>query len=125
MPQFEFQIKTRTEAESERFMQAIGAEDVDIEPWIYDQGTPNEREECCAFGVTTLNPQELERLAAEHGVDLVHIEDVQAAEREADELIQRVMQASEIVSAMNPASEQERLRQMLETYQQLSEKPQS
>jgi len=121
MSQFEFQIKTRTEEESERFMQAIAAEDIDIEPWICDEGTPNEREECCAFGTTTLSPQELAQRAEEYQVSLIYVENIEEAEQEADAVIQRVMQAAEMVSATNPQSEQERLSKMLQTYRQVSD----
>lgn len=51
MPQFEFQIKTKTEEESERFMQTIEEKDVDIEAWLYEENAPYEQNKCGAFGI--------------------------------------------------------------------------
>ena len=121
MSQYEFQIITRTEAESEQFMTAIGAEDVDIEVWIEDRDTPTHREECIAFGVTTLSPEELERRTTELGVQLVYVENVEEADQKADALIQQVMQASEIVYNREPTPGKTRLSEMLETHKQISD----
>lgn len=121
MPQYEFQIKTRTEAESEQFMTAIEAEDVDIEVWIEDRDTPTHHEECIAFGITTLTPEELEQRATEHGVELVYVENVAEADAKADALIQQVLQASEIVYNREPTPGKTRLSEMLETHKQISD----
>lgn len=121
MPHYEFQIKTQTEQQSEAFMEAVEAEDVDIEPWIHDEGTPNEHEECNAFGVTTLTPEQLESRAAEHGVELIYVENVEEADQKADALIQQVMQASEIVYNREPTPGKTRLSEMLETHKQISD----
>ncbi|MBD2261073.1 hypothetical protein [Pseudanabaena sp. FACHB-2040] len=121
MPQYEFQIITRTEAESEQFMTAIGAEDVDIEIWIEDRDTPTHREECIAFGLTTLSPEELERRTTELGVQLVYVENVEEADQKADALIQQVMQASEIVYSREPTPGKTRLSEMLEIHKQISD----
>lgn len=102
MAQYEFQIKTQTEEEADAFMAAIGAEDVDVEPWIHEEGTPNEYEECNAFGVTALSPQELEAKATEHSVNLIYVESVEEADQKADALIQQIMQTSEIVYNQEP-----------------------
>jgi hypothetical protein len=61
----------------------------------------------------------LEQKAAEYQVSLIYVENVEEAEQEADALIQRVNQASGIVAEMNLSSDQERLSQMLKTYDQL------
>lgn len=124
MPQYEFQITTQTEEASQQFMEAIGAEDVDIEVWINDRDLPTHTEECIAFGVTTLTPGELEQQAAEHGVDVVYVENVEEADAKADALFQQVMQASEIVFNREPTPGKSCLSEMIETTQQLSDNTQ-
>jgi hypothetical protein len=121
MSEYEFQIKTQTEAESQQFMEAIDAEDVDIEVWINDRNLPTQNQECIAFGVTTLTPEELEQRAAEQGVELVYVENVQEADAKADALFQQVMQASDIVFNREPTPGKSRLSEMIETTQQLSD----
>jgi len=121
MPEYEFQIKTQTEEEADAFMAAIGANDVDLEPWVYEEGTANEYEECNAFGVTTLTPQELEAKAAEYQVNLIYVESVEEADQKADALIQQVIQASEMVYSREPTPGKTRLGDMLETYKQISD----
>ena len=124
MPQYEFQIKAHNEAAAEQFMEAIDAEDVDIEVWINDRDTPVHQEECIAFAVTTLSPEELEQRAAEHGVELVYAENVEEADAKADALLQQVLQASEIVYNREPTPGKSRISEMLETYKQISDEPQ-
>jgi len=121
MPEYEFQIKTQTEEDADAFMAAIGANDVDLEPWVYEEGTANEHEECNAFGVTTLTPQELEAKAAEYQVNLIYVESVEEADQKADALIQQVIQASEMVYSREPTPGKTRLGEMLETYKQISD----
>lgn len=121
MPQYEFQIRTQTEEASQQFMDVIDAEDVDIEVWINDRDTPTHHEECIAFGITTLTPQELEQRATEHGVELVYVENVAEADAKADALVQQVMQASEIVYNREPTPGKTRLSEMLETHKQISD----
>jgi hypothetical protein len=121
MPMFEFQIVSDTEKEAQQFMEAVEADDVNIEEWECNVGTPTEKQECYGFGVTRFSPRQLQRIADEMGVVLAYAKNQETVEREADELVQRVMQAGEIVKAMNLTSEREMLHQMFETYKRLAE----
>ena len=121
MPSFEFQIVSETEQEARQFMEAVQADDVTIEAWDYNVDTPTEKQECYGFGVTRYSPKQLQRLADEMGVVLAYARNQKTVDRETDMLVQRVMQAKEIVEAMNLTSEREMLHQMLETYKRLAE----
>ena len=121
MPIFEFQIVSETEKEAQQFMEAVQAHDVNIEEWEYNVGTPTEKQECYGFGMTCYSPKQLQRIADEMGVILAYARNQEAVEQETDELVQRVMQAREIVEAMNLTSEREMLHQMFEAYKRLAE----
>ncbi|BAU13930.1 hypothetical protein LEP3755_44730 [Leptolyngbya sp. NIES-3755] len=121
MPMFEFQIVSDTGKEAQQFMEAVQADDVNIEEWEYNVGTPTEKQECYGFGVTRCSPKQLQRIADEMGVVLAYAKNQETVERETDDLVQRVMQAGEIVKAMNLTSEREMLHQMFETYKRLTE----
>lgn len=121
MPIFEFQIVSETEKEARQFMEAVQADDVNIEEWEYNVGTPTDKQECYGFGVTRYSPKQLQRIADEMGVVLAYARNQEVVEQETDKLVQRVMQAREIVEAMNLTSEREMLHQMFETYKRLAE----
>lgn len=121
MPLFEFQIVSETEKEAQHFMEMVQAIDVNIEEWEYNVGTPTEKQECYGFGVTHYSPKQLRQISDEVGVVLAYAKNQKTAERETDELVQRVMHAGEIVKAMNLTSEREMLHQMFETYKRLAE----
>lgn len=122
MPMFEFQIVSETEKEAQLFMEAVEAEEVNIEEWDYDVDTPTEKTECYGFGVTHYSPKQLDRMADQMGVILAYVKNQEIADQEADELVQRVMQAGEIVKAMNLTSEREMLHQMTDVYDRLDGK---
>lgn len=122
MSMFEFQIVSQTEKEAQQFMEAVQAEDVNFEEWDYDVDTSTEKTECYGFGITHYSPKQLDRIADQMGVILAYVKNQEVADREADELVQRVMQAGEIVKAMNLTSEREMLHQMTETYDRLAGK---
>lgn len=117
---FEFQIVSETEKEAQKFMEAVQAEDVNIEEWEYDVGTVTEKQECYGFGATHYSPKQLKRIADEMGVVLAYAKNQKRVEQETDELVQRVMQAGNVVKAMNLPSEREMLHQMFETYKRLA-----
>jgi len=121
MPVFEFQIVSETEKEAELFMQAVEADDVNIEEWDYNVGTSTEKQECYGFGVTRYSPKQLGQIADEMGVVLAYAKNQEIVNRETDELVQQVMQAGEVVKAMNLTSEQEMRHQMFLVHKRLAE----
>jgi D-tyrosyl-tRNA(Tyr) deacylase len=122
MPTFEFQIVTDTQKEAQQFMEAVEAQDVNIEEWEYDVGTTIEKSECYGFGTTHYSPKHLKRLTDQMGIALAYVKNQAVADQETEELVQRIMQAGEVVKAMNLDSERERMYQMSETYKQLARK---
>jgi hypothetical protein len=106
MPMFEFQIVSETEKEAQQFMEAVQADDVNIEEWEYNVGRPTEKQECYGFETTGFSPRQLNRIADEKGVILAYAKNAEKVEQEADELMKRVMQKAATFKAMNVTSEQ-------------------
>jgi hypothetical protein len=71
---YEFQIVTKTESEAEHFMTEIGAEDVSIEDWSGSRPGKEYENYICSFGLTTLTPKQLNRVADSLGVALIYVE---------------------------------------------------
>lgn len=72
---FEFQIVTKTEADAERFMAEIGAEDVSIEDWSQSRPGQEYKQHVCSFGLTQLSKKRLSRIADSLGVALIYVEE--------------------------------------------------
>lgn len=123
MPMFQFQIVAKTELEAQQFMDAVQAEDVGIEEWEYNVGTPQELVECYGFGITKYLPKQLQRIADGMGVVLAYAKNKEEADEKDDQLVQRVLKAHQIVSEMGLSSDREILHQMFQTYQKLAENP--
>lgn len=123
MPTFQFQIVAQTKDAVQQFMEAAQTEEVVIEEWGDNINTPQEIEEYCGFGWAHQPPDQLKRLAEERGVVLVYVEDKGVVDERDEELVQRVMQAHQIVAGMNLTTETEMLHQMFETYRKLQEDP--
>jgi uncharacterized protein Yka (UPF0111/DUF47 family) len=107
MPMFEFQVVAETEKEAQQFMEAVQADNVNIEEWEYNMGRPTEKHECYGFGFTDYSPKQLNQIADERGVVLAYVKNVEKVEQEADELMKRVMQTAANFKAMNVTSEQD------------------
>jgi D-tyrosyl-tRNA(Tyr) deacylase len=120
MSMFEFQIVTDTPKEAHQFMDAVQAQDVNIEEWDYGAGTPSEKSECYGFGTTHYSPKHLKRLTGEMGIVLAYAENQETAEQETEKLVQRVMEAGEIIKAMNLTSEQEMMYHISEICKRLA-----
>lgn len=114
-----FEFNADTTKEAQQLMTAVQANEVNIEEWEYDVGTPTEKQECYGFGVTHCSPKQLQRFADEIGVVLAYAKYQEVVEQETDQLVQRGMRAREIVEAMSLTSEREMLYQILETYKRL------
>lgn len=110
-----FQIVSDAKKEAQQFVGAVQANDVNIEEWEYDVGTPTEKQECYGFRATQHSLKQLQRFADDRGVVLAYIKNQEVVDQETDQVVQRVMRIRQIIEAMNLTSESKILLQMLET----------
>lgn len=63
MTVYQSQIMANTEEAAQQFIQTVDSEDVSVEEWKYNVGTPEHKQEFYSFELTHFSPKRLQHLA--------------------------------------------------------------